>query len=98
MNKPIQRWDVDADDIDASMFTNKTGDYVLYADHVVAMEALVQPVQPAEPIVWCQYIAGMIETYLQMSPKLENREYAIASIIERRLTHLSQPVQPKETK
>ena len=39
MNKPIQRWDVDCDDIDASMFTNKTGDYVLYDDHVAEMEA-----------------------------------------------------------
>ena len=50
--------------------------------------------QPTEPIVWWQYIAGMIEAYLQMSPKLESRKSAIASIIERRLMHLLQPVQP----
>ena len=61
------------------------------------LSAIAQPVEPAEPIVWCQYIAGMIETYLQMSPKLENRESAIASIIERRLMHLSQPAHVPET-
>ncbi len=34
---------------------------------------------------WCQYIAGMIETYLTMSPAPEVREAAIAGIVQRRL-------------
>ena len=70
-------------------------EWYLRGDELEAIRA--QPVQPTEPIVWCHYIAGMIETYLQMSPKLENRESAIASIIERRLMHLSQPAHVPET-
>ena len=56
MNKPIQRWDVDCDDIDASMFTNKTGDYVLYADHLEALEehAKAKDHKDTEMLDWLQ--------------------------------------------
>ena len=38
-NKPIQRWDIDANDVTLCMSKNSLGDYVLYDDHVEALEA-----------------------------------------------------------
>lgn len=37
---------------------------------------------------WCQYIAGMVECYLKTDHSTEDREAAIAGIIERRLHRL----------
>lgn len=43
---------------------------------------------------WPQYIAGIIETYIQQDRTDEDRETGIAKIIERRLYSLDVPVEP----
>jgi hypothetical protein len=99
---PVQAIDVtDADDllrkIDEAMHDPADGDDLIDKLEVLRpeIEAFTaakasQTVEPAskDSATWCQYIAGMIETYLDSAPIKEDREAGIAAIIKRRLKWL----------